>query len=76
MTNTEELKRIIEESGLRKGFIAKQLGLTTYGFKRKVENESQFKAEEIQKLCEVLNITSLKKKDDIFFNENVDKTPT
>ena len=76
MTDTQELLRIIEESGLKKGFIAAKLGLTTYGFQKKVENKTQFKAEEIKKLCEILGITSLKKREEIFFVENVDKMPT
>jgi len=76
MTNTQELLKIIEESGLKKGFIAAKLGLTTYGFQKKVENKTQFKAEEIKKLCEILGITSLRKREEIFFVENVDKMPT
>ena len=76
MTDTKRLLEVIERSGLRKGFIASKLGITTYGFQKKVENKSQFKAEEIKILCELLNITSLKEKEKIFFAENVDKTPT
>lgn len=76
MTDTKELLRIIEESGLRKGFIAEKLGITTFGFQKKVENRSQFKAEEIKILCDVLKITSLKEKERIFFAENVDKMTT
>lgn len=72
MTDTQELLKIVKKSGLRKGFIAGKLGLTTYGFQKKVENRSQFKAEEIKILCEVLKITSLKEKEKIFFAENVD----
>ena len=59
MTDTEILLDVIKQSGLRKGFIASKLGITTYGFQKKVENRSQFKAEEIKILCELLNITSL-----------------
>lgn len=76
MTNTKELQKAIEESGLRKGFIAEKLGITTYGLQKKVENRSQFKAGEIKILCDVLNITSLERKEFIFFGEDVDKMPT
>ena len=76
MTNTEELLKLIDRSGLKKGFIATALGLTTYGFQKKVENKSQFKAEEIKLLCDLLNITSLEKKEEIFFAENVGIMPT
>lgn len=76
MTDTAELLKLIDASGLKKGYIASYLGLTTYGFQKKVENKNQFKAEEIKKLCEILNITSLKKKEEIFFAENVGIMPT
>lgn len=76
VTDTKELQRIIEESGLKKNFIAAKLGLTLYGLQKKVENRSQFKAEEIKILCEVLSITSLREKERIFFACDVDKMPT
>lgn len=76
MTDTEKLIRAIKVSGLKKGFIASKLGITTYGFQKKVENKSQFKAEEIGILCDLLNITSLKEKEKIFFAEKVDNLPT
>ena len=76
MTDTEELLKVIEKSGLRKGFIANQLGITTYGLQKKVENKTQFKAGEIKILCEILNITSLEEKEKIFFATNVDKVST
>jgi hypothetical protein len=76
VTDTKELLKIIDESGLRKGYIAQKLGLTTYGFQKKVENKSQFKAGEIKMLCDILNITSLELKDRIFFANNVDKMST
>ena len=76
LTDTKELQKIIELSGLRKGFIASKLGITTFALQKKVENRSQFKAEEIKILCDLLNITSLKEKERIFFAEDVDKMPT
>lgn len=76
MTNTELLNQEIKNSGLKKSWIANQLELSTFGFQKKVNNETQFKAGEIQKLCELLNITSLRQKDEIFFNSNVDKMTT
>ena len=76
MTDTKELQRIIEESGLKKCFIASKLGITVFGLQKKIENRTQFKAEEIKILCDVLRISSLKEKERIFFAENVDKLPT
>lgn len=76
MTNTVRLNEEIKRSGLKKGWIAAKLGLSSYGFLRKINNESQFKAEEIKGLCQLLKITSLKKKDEIFFTDIVDKKTT
>lgn len=67
MTNTQLLKDIIDKSGLKYGFIAKELGLSRYGLKKKIENESSFKAEEIQKLCIILHIDSYDEREKIFF---------
>ena len=66
MTNSSLLEHYIESSGLKKGFIAKQLGITTYGFALKVNNKSEFKANEIAILCKLLKIGA-KDKEAIFF---------
>ena len=66
MTNTALLEHYIETSGLKKGFIAKQIGLTSYGFSLKVKNKSEFKANEIGVLCNLLKIGA-KDKEAIFF---------
>jgi hypothetical protein len=76
MTDTVRLKEEIKRSGLKKGWIALELGLSSYGFQRKINNESEFKAGEIKSLCQLLKITSLKKKEEIFFNDRVDKITT
>jgi hypothetical protein len=56
----------IEKSGYKISFIAKQLGLTAYGFMLKVNNKSEFKASEITILCKLLKI-SAKDREAIFF---------
>ncbi len=76
MTNTVRLNEEIKRSGLKKGWIAAKLGLSSYGFLRKIKNESQFKAGEIKDLCQLLKITSLKERDEIFFADDVDKKTT
>ena len=73
MTDTDAINLIIEESGYKKSWLAKQLGLSSYGLSLKINNRNQFTAEEIQKLCCLLKITSLKEKDKIFFAKQVDK---
>ena len=76
MTNTVRLNELISKSGLKKGWIAARLHLSSYGFRRKLWNKSQFKAGEIKLLCELLGIASLEEISDIFFDDEVDKTTT
>ena len=51
MTNTELLKEKIEQSGYKLKYVAAQLGITYYGFLKKINNETEFKASEIKTLC-------------------------
>lgn len=76
VTDTKELNRLIHESGLTKSYIADKLKISLYSFQLKRENKSQFTAEQIKILCELLNIRSLKEKERIFFATEVDKTST
>ena len=72
MTNTKVLRDLIESKGLKLKFIAEQLGLSAYGFQLKLDNQREFKASEIAKLCELLDIRSMKLKEKIFFVKEVD----
>lgn len=56
MTNQEKLQAYIKKSGLKRGYIAEKLGITTYGLSMKITNKSEFKASEIDILCELLHI--------------------
>lgn len=76
MTNTELLQAELDKSGYKISWVAKKMGLSYFGLRKKIDNESQFKAEEIKKLCKILNITSLKLKDAIFFASDVDEMTT
>lgn len=68
MTNTELLEKKIAESGYKKSYIAKAIGLkSSYGLAKKIRNENEFKATEINMLCELLHIDSLDEKELIFF---------
>lgn len=68
MTNTELLEKKIGDSGYKRSYIAKAIGLkSAYGLAKKVNNESEFKASEIQALCDLLKIESLEERDAIFF---------
>lgn len=72
MTNTKVLRDLIESKGVKLKFIAEQLGLSAYGFQLKLNNHREFKASEIAKLCELLDIKSMKLKEEIFFANKVD----
>ena len=72
MTNTVLLEQKIAESGLKKSYIAKALGLSRYGLTLKIQNLNEFKASEIEKLCMLLGITDMKERCAIFFASKVD----
>lgn len=67
MTNTDLLKKIIDERGLKIGFISNFVGISRQLMWKKVNNLTPFNQYEIGKMCEVLKITSLKQKEAIFF---------
>lgn len=73
MTNTVLLEEKITESGLKKSYIAKAIGLTPYGLTLKIRNKNEFKASEIDKICILLGIDSPEERCDIFFASKVDK---
>lgn len=66
MTDTKELRRRIEEKGLKYGFIAKQLGISRYALQMKIDNDSEFRVSEVDTLAAILGLTLLEK-DAIFF---------
>ena len=76
MTDTELLKSWIEKSGYKRKYIADMLDLTTYSLQMKVESKVEFKPSEINKLCALLKITSLRDKERIFFAKKVEDMAT
>ncbi len=67
MTDTVALKKLIKNSGLKYRFIASELNITYQGLKNKIENVNEFKTGEVDMLCKLLSITSLREKEKIFF---------
>lgn len=67
MTNTALLNDVIERSGLKRSYIAKTIGLSPYGLSKKINNETEFKASEINALCEILKIQIPDEREAIFF---------
>lgn len=66
MINTELLRQKIDESGYRFSWIAKQLNLSPYGLRKKVDGENEFKVSEVSKICKLLNISD-EGRESIFF---------
>lgn len=67
MTNTALLERLIEDSGYKRSYIAKTLGITPYALAHKIHNRSEFKSSEISALCILLGIETLETKEAVFF---------
>lgn len=72
MTDTKLLKQKIDESGYRFSWIAKQLNLSPYGLRKKVDGENEFKATEIMKFQEILKISN-DERDKIFLSNLLKK---
>lgn len=70
MTDTELLKKKINESGLRFNFIAEKLGLSRSGLYQKINGNNEFTQSEIVKLCKILNIKSIQERQVIFFKRD------
>ena len=66
MTDTKALYNAIERSGYLKKYIARQLGISYQGFLNKAKNRSEFTASEIEKLKDLLSLSS-SERDAIFF---------
>ena len=67
MTDTEKLEEKISDSGKKKGYLAKKVGLSPAGFRNCVINKAEFTARQINILCDELDITDLEEKESIFF---------
>ena len=67
VTNTELLNDLIQQSGLKKVFIADKLGMTPVGLHNCITGKSEFKASHIRTLCDLLRIEDLKLKEAVFF---------
>ena len=72
MVDTNELKKRIAQKGVKKQWLATQLGLSRYGLFLKLEGKNDFYTNEAVKLCDALGITDAEEKNQIFFGEKVD----
>lgn len=71
MTNTELLREKIKQSGYKLQFIAKKVGITYQSLSNKINNKSEFRANEIQALYDLLGLSEAERVA-IFFAERVD----
>lgn len=67
MANLTLLEEKISESGLKKSYIAKSIGLSYQCFYNRLTGFTEFTANEIKDLCKILGIKGAKEKDQIFF---------
>lgn len=70
MTNTQLLEKKIKQSGLKKSFIAKKIGVSPGTFSKLLQNKLDLKASQIVLLCEVLEIRDDAEIKAIFFGYN------
>ena len=76
MTDTIRLRELIDSKGLKLKWIAEQMDLTPYGLAKKISNENEFRASEIQKLCDLLGVSDADEKERLFFAQKGDlKSP-
>lgn len=66
MTDTAALRKAIEDSGLKYGRIAREMGISAYTLQKKIDNIVEFKASEIDKLSSLLSLNETERSS-IFF---------
>ena len=66
MTDCKALNERIKTSGLKKGHIAKSIGVSRQSLNTKLQGEREFKLDEVTLICKLLNI-STEERENIFF---------
>ena len=66
MTNTKLLKDKIQQSGLKKTYIANALGMSRPTFNTYLEGKAEFRVNHMNTLCVLLNI-DVEQREAIFF---------
>ena len=69
VTDVVLLNNKVEESGLKAKAIYDRLGISKASWYLKRAGKRPFTAQEIQQLCDILRITSLREKERIFFSD-------
>lgn len=76
MVNTQLLDEAIKESGKTKTHLAKKCNMSIQSFRLKRLNVYPFSSDDVDTLCDELNISTLTRKERIFFAPNVDRART
>lgn len=66
MTDTTRLQEYIRKSGMKMSSLADRLDISRYTLRNKINNKNEFKAGEIQGLCDILCINEHEMKS-VFF---------
>ena len=56
MIDSKKLEEKIQQSGLKKGYLAERLGVSRATFSALLSNKTEFKVSQIRVLCELLDI--------------------
>lgn len=68
MANVEKLNALIDYKGIKKIWLADQLGITQQTLINKLNGTNDFKLQEVNTLCKILSINEKETKQ-IFFND-------
>ncbi len=66
------IRKVIKSRGLKIKYIAEQMGLSTYGLQKKMDNKSEFKVSEVESFCKAVGGLDISEQQRIFFASNVD----
>lgn len=69
MVRTDILKEKKKQYGIQTKYIVDRLGISRQAYYNRLNGKTPFKLKEVQTMCEVLHITSLREKNDIFFSD-------
>lgn len=70
MINSKLLKAAIVEKGMTQLDVSKKIGISYQSLNDKINNKTDFKVDEVSRLCSVLGIES--KREQIFFADKID----
>ena len=76
MVDTTRLKGLIVSAGFSQRTFAKYIGMNKDTLNLKINNKSDFKTGEIEKICEALHIVKASDKVDIFLCKSSQKCDT